>query len=189
MSTSYALMLKEIASPGNLQREFFSYLEAAQVPFDNSKTIAPVAYYDMKTIESKESVKLFQTDGAFDSNTTNVNGNNYQLEQSAHAVFHSIRLQDGSDGTLTDTDWENAITLSRLKNAKMTISINGVRALRDYPLNEALDGLTTGDVGIIKLPNLLIWPAQTELEIELDLVLAGEQDQNIKATLIGMGFV
>lgn len=178
--------------PGQAENEFMNYIKKANLPFDNDKTIASVAYYHAVLINSATNAEFFA--GNFVANNTNVPGNSFVRPNSEHALIYAFRVAVGdgtgqnpaeqvyTPGTGANIDFDNSI---------ITVSNNGTIVLRDFPLSEALDGLTTRDQGLIMLDEPILWAGQTSMPItwKTKSQVGTTDDICLKITAIGLGLV
>ena len=185
-------LIERFKEPGELEREFKSYINMAGLQIDQSKTIAAVAYYDQKGIVAPGGVDVNFFAGTFDETLTNV-GASYRRPESEHFVCYGIRF---AVDPLAGAPFNDAApvpgtnNLARFDNAVITVTNNGVVELRNYPISEALFGLTTKDQGLILLDEPIIWGGNTNLTVLMEtkgnLFIA---DDVLRLTLVGIGLV
>lgn len=174
-------------NPGSLEKHFINFLQKAGLEISNSKTIASQTLYNQVNTGANLNSSFF-TDGQPDLTNSNIVGS-FVRPQSEHFVVYAIRIFFGSSDVLAETDWEPGLNNVIGKNATMTITNNSEVELKNYPLNEALDNLTTKDQGLIILDQPIIWAGQTSLSVNFQFRTAGGADDNYRVQLIGLGLI
>jgi len=182
-----AVMQHRFKNPGQFERDFVEFLKKAKLPFDNSKTIAQVCYFDQKTTAGSTSTEFFT--GTFVPLDTNMPGGSFTKPQNEHQVITHIRIADGTSAIVSQTDWTPGVNFGTNKNAKMTVTNNNIVVLKDYPLMEALDGLTTSEQGLIELDEYFVWGGQTNLTVRVEFPVAPAVNENMRIELLGIGLI
>ena len=182
---------RRFANPGELEKQFLSYLDAAGLEVNQSKTIAQVDYYDQKAI-TQDVTQFFN--GTFNPALTNIQGASFVRPESEHVVIYAIRISTNVGGASPSGVFYTPGILGNgpLDNCVMTINNNKVTDLNVYPLGEALDGLTTKDQGLILLDEPIIWSGQTSLIVsiqKLDPAIPFTAATNVRVSLIGIGLI
>ena len=146
---------------------FYKYLKGQGIEIDNDKTLQGVAYFDARAIGGLTTQRFF-VGNAVPGAAQNTNLDTFVRPQTEHAVLWGLRISDVVNvADVRAVDWVAGANDASLKNATISVTINSEVVLRNYPLREALDNLTTRDNGYIPLPILWTWPGQTSLEIVL----------------------
>lgn len=158
---------RRFKNPGDIELEFLDYLKAAKLPIDNSKSIASVSYYDAKNTNGAGVFTFFGSSPLVSANT-NVPGNNFVRPASEHAVIYAIRIESAAADVAVATFVPGDSGDAALNKSVFTLTNNGVIEEKNFPISEALSGLTTRDQGIILLDEPIIWAGQTELSIQID---------------------
>jgi len=90
-----------------------------------------------------------------------------QFPESEHMLFGFLRIYQGVNAVLEDTDWQAGVTNAELKNATIDIDLNGLTIYKDIPLNSFTFSAEQNDSGYLVLTNPSWWLAQTNLKITL----------------------
>ena len=90
-------------------------------------------------------------------------------------------------GDIRTLDFTQGANDAALKNAQMTVTINGEVVLKDFAVSEALDNLTTRDAGFIPFDVLMTWPGQTSMSIRIDAADGQTFTANLNAKLVLLG--
>ena len=193
---------RRLEQPKKLEQDFINYLLSANCPIDNSKTIATnVLYHGLEGVGS--SVLQFFT-GQFVQNQTNIVGQ-FIRPQSEHFLIYGIRgyyaqvdeapvnfLIPWQRGFSNTTPNAPLTSLPQLINATIDITTNGVLQVKNLPLAEFNNDLTTKDRGSCFLDQPIVWEAQTSLILELntnDTAVAIKTGTYIRFDLVGLGLV
>jgi len=174
-------------NPGALEKHFIAYLQKAGLEISNSKTISSQALYHQVNVGGSL-VNTFFT-GTLTTGETNIEGS-FVRPQSEHFVIYGIRIFEGIDSSVIDTNWVAGITTAEIENGNFTITNNSEVELKNYPMTEALAGLTTKDQGLILLDQPIIWAGQTSLSLVFSMFSTpGSADANVRIQLLGMGLI
>ena len=154
-------MLIAVQSPEMYMEDFKSALAREQNVsveiLKVAKTFAGDAFAtEAKVMTGKSSVEF----------TNLANGKNL-FPEAEHFLVGFIKLYEGVDAVLDDTDWVSGITNSELKNATMDVSKSGLRILKDIPLSTFTPSAEQNDSGYLVLTVPVWWIAQTSLEITI----------------------
>jgi len=177
---------RNIALPGVEQANFVKYLTDANLPINNSKTIAYRSLYHILKSEdsaggtSVSSLTFFQ--GNYVADNTNFPGNSFILPQSEHFLVTSIQSGrvgiDVSAGETTFNNWTkgwsavtsqgvNAIDQAGVNTAQYTFTVNGIVVQKDIPMSVFDNVLVTKERGRFELSQPVLIPAQSDLSIRL----------------------
>ena len=177
---------RNIALPGVEQANFVKYLTDANLPINNSKTIAYRSLYHILKSEdaaagtSVSSLTFFQ--GNYVSRETNFPGNSFILPQSEHFLVTSIQSGSGAVDTGTGTvftqnfkkGWSavdsqnvNNINQQGVNTAQYTFTVNGIVVQKDIPMSVFDNVLVTKERGRFELSQPVLIPAQSDLSIRL----------------------
>jgi len=181
-------VLQHLQDPERFERLLMAYFKKAKLPFDQQKTIAAIDYYDQRNLTGDEVVTFFS--GTFDQNNTNLIGD-FRKPQSEHSIVWGIRLWQGQNAPVENTEWLAGITDSQIQNAKMTIIVNNATKLKNWSLADAIREIITKDVGYFELPEPIIWPGQTDMTITVSSVSGAFNvpDINLRVQLVGIGLI
>lgn len=181
-------LMQWFANPGRFEESFLNFLREAELPFDNSKQIAAIAYFHRVTIGGSTEGEFFK--GTFNDATCNLPGGSFTLPDSAHAVIFGARYAEVVDaGGAAAADYVPGATTGATKSGRMTIRNNNQTVLKEYPITESLEGLTTSDDGYIEFNEPIIWAGQTNLSAEIDFETAPAADTQAQLTLLGIGLI
>lgn len=183
-------ILNRFKRPAQMEEDFIKYLQAAGARIDNSKTIASVSYYH-------------QLDGVLSNNLSFFTGTRVQGDtnlasfvrpQSEHALIYAIKLWQGDNGgvTIFDSNWTAGSSDSVLQNCQFSITNNSEVELKNYPVTDFQNDLTTKDQGTIFLDEPIIWLGQTELILRLNTATSGttfSADTPVRFELVGIGLI
>lgn len=184
-----SLVASVLKNPAQLEQQVVNYFRKADYSINNEKTVAGTAYYHFLSVAGATQVEFFQ---GSTTDQSNVPGNNFTRPQSEHQLVYGIRIESVVEAApVTTYDWAPGNVDAWGKDCEITIRSNGVIMLKDYPLSEALDGLTVRDIGVIPLQVPFIWGGQEELQITMKNPQgnAGAADTFYKVTLLGIGLV
>lgn len=178
---------RNIALPGVEQANFVKYLTDANLPINNSKTIAYRSLYHILKSEdaaagtSVSSLTFFQ--GNYVADNTNFPGNSFILPQSEHFLVTSI--QSGRVGNQESTglgtaysNWRkgwsavdsrgvNSVDQQGVNTAQYTFTVNGIVVQKDMPMSVFDNVLLTKERGRFELSQPILIPAQSDLSIRL----------------------
>ena len=185
-------IMKRFKNPGELEEEFMQYLSDAKLDFAQSKTIASVSLYNQQLVTGQRT--SFFSSAPYVLADTNIPGGSFTRPQSEHFVIYGVRISYGDAEALTAVEQYytpgNAANTAFFSNANFTLNNNGINVLKDYPVAESLQDLTTKDAGLILLDEPVIWAGSTELDCELVSKSAvPPQNAAIRITLIGIGLI
>ena len=184
---------EQIANPGRLQELFMTYVEDAQLRFDNSKTLATNTLYDSKPTTVSPQLNFFG-DSTFTPANTNITGNSFTRPQSEHFVIFGIRGSHGFDANPVLSQWIRGLTATGpgVGNAVYDLTVNSVRQLRAIPTTEHYDDLVTKDVGLMYLSVPIVWPGESELELNMRNLPGNALNDtalSLRFDLVGIGLV
>jgi len=177
---------RNIALPGVEQANFVKYLTDANLPINNSKTIAYRSLYHILRSEdsaagtSVSSLTFFQ--GNYVASQTNFPGNSFILPQSEHFLVTSIQSGragiDVGAGATTFSNWRkgwsasnsqgvNQVDQQGVNTAQFTFTVNGIVVQKDIPMSVFDNVLVTKERGRFELSQPILIPAQSDLSIRL----------------------
>jgi len=178
---------KRFRNPGLFKLQLVAYLEWAGANVDQEKRVASISFFDSNAQGAAAGTVRFFNGSTFVATNTNLDG--FQRPQSEHVVITNIRIAEGVDAVISSTDWIFGTQDPAIKNGLMTITTNGGTQLRNYPMLDAIEGLTTDSIGEISLFEPIIWIGQTPLQIEQVFLIAAAANTNIRVELVGVGLI
>lgn len=181
--------LRFLQSPGMVEQQVKAYLTAAKYEISNDKTFGGTAYYQWQSVAGVSTLEYFSNNTTFVQAQTNVPGNNFIRPQSEHQLIFGMRVRSAVTVAPAENDWQEGCVDAWGKNCVFSITSNGVIMVKDYPLAEALENLTTTDNGLIMFRVPFIWGGQEELKITLRNKdgVNGTANTNYHLELIGAG--
>lgn len=181
--------LRAIAAPGQIESQVKAYFSAAKYAIDNDKTIAGTKYYHWQSVAGVNNLQYFT--GVLVPAQTNVPANNFVRPQSEHQLIYGLRVESAVTVDPAENDWTPGCIDAWGKNCVFTITSNGVVMVKDIPMSEALENLTTSDNGLITFAVPWIWGGQEELVISVRNKdgVNGPTNTKYKLTLQAMGLV
>lgn len=185
-----ALVLKHIAAPGAFEAQFLKYLDDAGFETDKvAKTIAGTAYYHYKTIAAVTNQEFFA--GQVDQLATNMPTNNFVRPEGEHQMIYGVRVEEATNADQTLLDWLPGVQSAQTKNSVMSITVNNIVKLKDYPLTEALADLTDREIGYIPLQEPIVWGGQETMSLVWRNKNGGvgAANQYLKFTLCAIGLI
>jgi len=197
---------KRFANPGKLENDWMNYLEKANLPVTQSKSIAMQVLYDAKRVDGFQSIEFFT--GNFDATLTNIEGD-FVRPMSEHFLIYGIMASyctvsdaDAADGKF---DWVKGFTTQAqftdtptfpFQNAQVSIMTNSVRYMKYIPTTEWDGELATDSNGVLKLNTPILWSGNTSLKLTLqtnDLNIIFPLDEGnktfVRFDLIGLGLI
>ena len=177
------------ANPGMIESWFINFLTDAGLEIKEDKSIASLTVYDQNSVGSTARVVYFQ--GTLTPADTNML-NNFVRPSSEHMVIYGIRIESAAGiGPNAGFNYVPGTGgFPQLENGIITVVVNGVKVLVDYPLAEALNGLTTKDQGLILLDEPIIWPGEEQVEITfVTKATTPDATAKMRVSLIGIGLV
>ena len=169
---------KRFANPGKLENDFMNYLSKANLPVQQSKTIATQVLYDAKRVDGFQTIEFFT--GNFAQNATNIEGD-FVRPASEHFLIYGIMASVArpTDGQVANGQfrWQKGFTSAQaftdtpevpFQNAQVSIQVNSVRYLKYIPTTEWDGELKTDDSGWCNLNTPILWPGQTSLQLKLE---------------------
>lgn len=181
--------LRFLSQPGLLEQQAKAFLVSQKYEIANDKTLAGTAYYHWQRVAGANNFQFFT--GVLVPAQTNVPGNNFIRPQSEHQIIFGMRVESSVAIAPAENDWTPGSIDAWGKNCTFTITSNGVVMVKDYPLSEALENLTTNDNGLISFRVPFIWGGQEELVITLRNKdgVNGTADTSYKLTLLALGLI
>ena len=170
---------KRFANPGKLENDFMNYLSKANLPVNQSKTIATQVLYDAKRVDGFQSVEFFT--GNYNALNTNIEGD-YVRPASEHFLIYGIMASfanpvPDANANNGQYDWIKGFTTTNafadtqqipLQNAQVSIEINSVRYNKYIPTTEWDGELKDRSNGWCFLNTPLLWPGQTQMKLVLE---------------------
>lgn len=189
-------LVKTLRNPQEMVDAVMDFLKKAGTKraganLDFSKTFADmVRWHTIDVANGGAGVKEF-FQGTFNANDTNMR-NAFISPQSEHMVVTGLRIESAVGSDLDNLDFEPGLPTgangAAMKSAVINIVNNNEVALSQYPLNEALTGLTTRDQGFIKLHAPIPWLGNTDIKVNVNFPTAPVEDQAMRVKLVGIGF-
>jgi len=178
--------LRSFRNPGAFQAMFIDYLEAAGLKIDNSKTIAGICFYDSLNVQTGANFTFFAGLPVL----ANSNLQQFIRAQTEHSFIVHIRVLETATFNVNPTPWTYGVGDPAMQNSVITINSNGQLKLKDYPLTNFLDGLTTIDNGLYTLENPILWAGQTDFLVNLvEKDGQGAINFGLRIELLGLGLV
>jgi len=183
-----AILEKRLANPGIFEKQYFAFWKALKVKVLQQKTLAEQTRYDSHFLNSGSVTNFFK--GTPDQRDTNM-GSSFTSAASEHMLVTGIRIWEGVNAVISDTDWTAGASEAAVKNAKMSILNNGTKVLDDVPLSDFLDDLTTRDDGFYDLNEPIAWEGQTDLIVSIELTDTGiiPVSTNLRVGLRGLAYI
>lgn len=189
-------LVRTLKHPQEMVQAVMDFLKSAGTKragsnLDFSKTFADmVRWHTIQVDVGGAGVKeYFQ--GAFNAADTNMR-NSFISPQSEHMVVTGLRIESAVGTDLDNLDFEPGLPTgangAAMKSAVINIINNNEVALSQYPLNEALTGLTTRDQGFIKLHAPIPWIGNTNIQVNVNFPTAPVANQSMRVKLVGIGF-
>ena len=156
---------ERLAAPKRMKEDFIRFCEANGFDVDMNKTITTLSLYDQVDISGVSTVKLFT--GQLTTDRTNIR-DSFQRPQSEHVIIYGLRIFQGDNVvTLSDSDWTEVVAAA-IKNAVISIEVNGVIQLRNLPLTDLLQDQTGEYYAKLPLLEPIFWGGQTGLVATVD---------------------
>lgn len=181
-----AILENRLRNPRRFEEDFYNFFAALDVKTDVEKTLAEQTRYDSRAIVA--GINQYFKSGVVDQNT---NMNQFTPPESEHQLITALRIWDGLQGTIFETDWVGGANTAFTKNCKVTITNNGVKALDAVPLSDFLPDLTTRDLGLYELGEPIPWIGQTNLVVSIETPegFAVPGNQNLRFGLKGLAYI
>ncbi len=113
-----------------------------------------------------------------------------QNPDSEHFMIQAIRLFDGANATLGETDWALGISDALAKQANITITNAGSVELFELPLREFIPATNDSSSGTFLLAKPIMWKGQTSLTAVITFPTAPTTaNYNVALDLIGMKLI
>ena len=196
---------KRFANPGKLENDFMNYLSKANLPVQQSKTIATQVLYDAKRVDTFQSIEFFT--GNFQQNLTNIEGD-FVRPASEHFLIYGIMAsfcEFRNGATSGDFPWIKGFTSQGpfndnqfvpFQNAQVSIEVNSVRYLKYVPTTEWDTETKDKSSGWCYLNTPILWPGQTQLKLTLEtndnsIIFPAQQDSQtfVRFDLYGIGLI
>lgn len=185
MKLTTANLEARLAFPQAFKTNLLKFLADNNLRVDQAKSIGTLNFYDQQEMPAAPQTLQFFT-GAFSVVRTNL-PNNFVRPQAEHTIITAISVADGINAAIQATDWVIGGSLPATKNATMTVVTNGITYLRNYPLLQGNDEVTDESRGMIYLPEPIIWPAQTDLQISVNFPTGAAANSNLRLSVLGIG--
>ena len=180
-----SVLEKRLRSPREFEEDFYDFWKKLDIKTDIEKTLAEQTRFDSRVLGGTTITEFFKT-GIVASNT---NLNQFIPPESEHQLITSLRLWEGADSDIANTDWVAGISSAVAKNSKISITNNGVKALDEVPLSEFLNDLTTRDNGKYDLDEPIPWVGQTKLIVSIETFDAPTLNTNLRIGLKGLAYI
>lgn len=181
-----AILEQRLANPKEFELDFYNFWKALKVKTVQEKTLAEQTRYDSVAVVTGITT-LFESEPVND----NTNLTNFTPPESEHQLITQIRIWEGTNAVIADTDWVAGVTNPICQNSKISILNNGITVLDNVPLSEFLPDLTTRDVGLYDLAEPIAWVGQTNLIVQIKSkkgAIIGA-NTNLRVGLKGLAYV
>lgn len=175
---------ERMKNPGGFKAAYLKYLADNAAKVDVAKSIGELSIYDQQVVGGVTRASFFQ--GQFTTQRSNLQ-NSFTRPEGEHMIILGIRLLDGTNAAIQETDWTTGLGLAANKNATFTLQSNGVTYLRNFPAADATDETTDDSRGTIWLTEPILWQGQTALAIDFQFPVAPAANVNLRVEVIGVG--
>ena len=186
MKISTPYLQARMSAPDAFKESVLNFFRANDLKVSLSKQIAPVQFYDQKTVATLTRQQFFY--GAYNAGATNLE-NTYTRPEAEHAIITAIRIADGNAAVVNETDWNIGANLVGTKNGVFSVDVNGTTVLNNFPSGGAVDDLTDEARGMIYLPEPILWAGQTTLKLDYVQPAAGAANDNLRFELHGLALI
>lgn len=173
--------------PKKFEELLVNYLKAYGCIISNYKSIGDVIVYHQQAVVAAGVYKFFQ--GVPSSTSSNMTGNGFQRSQSEHMIIMGIKVMTANNATIQSSDWTQGAALAQIKNGIFDLTVNGTVYLKSMTNTEANEDVTDSTQGMIGLTVPIVWPAQTDLRLDLTTLAAGAANDNCRIELHGFGLL
>ena len=202
---------RRLANPSKLENDFMRFLELANAPVDQSKTIAESVLYDAKSVTGQSRISFFT--GDFDPALSNLEGS-YIRPSSEHFLIYGII------GYFTPKGIENADVVNKkfrwtkgfnsadingdlspilpIQYFNVDVIVNSVQLLKNVPSQDFDSEVkTTSEGGGLLLNQPILWQGQTQLELVVTTAdpsltfpgVVGEEEFFLRFDLLGLQLI
>lgn len=176
-----------MSNPKKFEEILVNYMNAYGCKVTNYKSIGEVCVFHQLPVVAAGVYKFFQ--GVPSSTSSNMTGNGFQRSQSEHMIIMAIRIMTGNNATIQATDWSFGAALATIKNGQFDLNVNGTTMTKAMPNSKACEDVTDSTQGYIGLTLPIVWPAQTDLRLDLTTLSAGAANDNARYELHGFGLL
>jgi len=127
---------------------------------------------------------------SFVAANTGMPGDSFTPPTDEHMGIIGINIYQSQGDEIPLSDWIWGVSNPQLRNAWLTITINGVVQNAKIPLTQAIPDLTDRGIGFIPLAIPLCWQGNTNIEVTLNLAQPSTMVlfTNLRIGLQGFGF-
>lgn len=199
-----------LSQPAMIENNLINYFTLAQLPINQSKSIAYQSLYHQKNVGGRTQAQFFT--GTFENENTNIDTGSFVRPQSEHFLIYGIKVWDAvytppEGGTNFPQLLKGAYSADNnagageidasIANATYDVIINGIRVIKAMPLIYHDNTLVTGQRGEISLSQPLIWMGQSELQLNVSCNsttnpfpdASTEFETALRFELIGIGLI
>lgn len=186
-----------IANPGRLEQQFMEMLRAANLNFDNSKTIAVVDFFDSKNFNAISNAEFFDGNSSATAGETNVNST--VRPQSEHALIYGMKiLTANEDPVFAQNELQDGLVNmpAPLQNGVFQVQVNGVNQTAKIPLRRVSDTSVNqgggANAGMFYFDVPWFWPGQQDLKIRMSTagnLVTPVGDSWVEVQIFGIGLI
>ncbi len=202
---------RRLANPSKLERDFMNFLELANAPVDQSKTIAESVLYDAKLVTGQSRVSFFT--GEFDPALSNLEGS-YIRPSSEHFLIYGIigyftpKGIEGTDVGNKKFKWTKGFNSSDINEDQspgspfqyfnVSVTVNSVQLLKNVPSQDFDSEVKiSSESGGLLLNQPILWQGETQLELTITTAdpsltfpgVPGEEEFFIRFDLLGLQLI
>ncbi len=202
---------RRLANPSKLERDFMNFLELANAPVDQSKTIAESVLYDAKLVTGQSRVSFFT--GEFDPALSNLEGS-YIRPSSEHFLIYGIigyftpKGIEGTDVGNKKFKWTKGFNSSDINADQspgspfqyfnVSVTVNSVQLLKNVPSQDFDSEVKiSSESGGLLLNQPILWQGETQLELTITTAdpsltfpgVPGEEEFFIRFDLLGLQLI
>jgi len=179
-----------LSKPTGFRDLFVSYFAKLGKPIKIDKSLGGIVRYHRMAVGTATVLNFFK--GIPTAVSSNMVGS-FIAPQDEHMLVEKLRISHAVNATVDASDWTYGATLAELKNAKFSISQNGVVIERNIPFTVFAPSVTPGQnpyAGFYELKNPIPWAGQESFEINVEANVAfSTANLNLMVEAHGTGFV
>jgi len=151
-----------------------------------SKVDQDLYRWDAQNVTGMTSVSFFKT---YVPLNAGMPSDTFTPPTDEHMGIIGMTIQEGFRDPISDSDWVNGVNDAAVKQARLSIIVNGDTKINSIPLTEAIANITDRETGYIPLKSWLAWEGNTNLELRVDFpVVPTTLNLNLRIILEGFGF-
>lgn len=181
------MLMSRLENPTEFKNAILTFLKANGADVSINKVIADANFYHQQAVPAAAGVMRFFT--AATPTSTSSNLTSFTRPESEHMIITGIRIMDGNNAVIQDTPWAYGSNLVPIKNAVLTVTVDGKIVLRNMPATMANPDLTDVEEGVISLIEPIFWQGQTDIEIAFEIFSGGAISDNLRLELIGVALI